>query len=322
LGEVLVSDSTSVNFYKLALAALDARPGRRVIVSDTENFPTDRYILEGIAEQRGYELRLIPSDIDGAVTAEELLSVMDEEVALVTFSHVAYRSGALADMASINRHAHAYGALTLWDLSHSVGSVPIELDQDDFDLAVGCTYKYLNGGPGSPAFLCVRTALQDELRQPIWGWFSQEDQFDMGDRYRPKVGIERFLVGTPPVIQLQSLALSLDILSQAGIGRLRAKGMLITDALASIGEELLVPVGFRCASPKQPSLRGSHMTYAHGDAALINRYLGMRSTVVTDYRTPDRIRIAPVPLYVSFEELYVGVETISQVTQEQRYRCG
>ncbi len=318
-GEVIISDSTSVNFYKLACAALDARPGRKVIVTDSENFPTDRYILAGIAQQRGLELRTIASDVDGAVEVGQLATVLSEEVALVTFSHVAYRSGAIADMKEITRQAHRWGALTLWDLSHSVGSVPIELDEDDCDLAVGCTYKYLNGGPGSPAFLYVRSSLQEELRQPIWGWFSQDDQFEMGAHYVPKGGIERFQVGTPPIIQLQSLALSLAILENAGIERLRTKGMLITEALISMAEELLLPYGFRLASPAKAEMRGSHVTYAHDDAALINRYLGERSTTITDYRTPDRIRIAPVPLYVKFEELYRGIETISEVVRNRRY---
>ncbi len=179
-GQVLVCDSVTVNLYKLACAALDAKPGRNVIITDDDNFPTDRYVLEGVAAQHGCELRLIHTDMDSGVSAEMLAEALDERVALVSLSHVAYRSGALADMAALTDQIHLAGALALWDLCHSVGAVPVRLDATGADMAVGCTYKYVNAGPGAPAFLYVREELQHKLRQPIWGWFGQRDQFAMG----------------------------------------------------------------------------------------------------------------------------------------------
>src|SRR6204780_3111528 len=201
-GQVIVTDNTTVNLYKLASAALDARPGRRVIITDHDNFPSDRYVLEGIAAQRGAELRMLRTDINeglGTVGPDLMRAAVDEDTALVSLSHVAYRSGALADMATITGIVHEAGALMLWDLCHSVGAVPIELDACDVDLAVGCTYKYLNAGPGAPAFLYVAARLREVLRQPIWGWFSQRDQFAMGARYDPAAGIAKFMTGTPGI---------------------------------------------------------------------------------------------------------------------------
>src|SRR6266545_4799940 len=196
-GQVVVSDSTSVNLYKLAVAALDARPGRNLIVSDRHNFPSDRYVLEGLAAARGCKLRLVEFDELRGPTAAAVDLAVDERTALLSLSHVDYRSGALADMAAINAVAHRAGALTLWDLCHSVGAVPVELDASGADLAVGCTYKYLNAGPGAPAFLYVRREHQARLVQPIWGWFGQRDQFAMAQGYDPAPDLSRFLVGTP-----------------------------------------------------------------------------------------------------------------------------
>ena len=187
-GQVIVTDNTTVNLYKLATAALDARPGRHVIVTDHDNFPSDRYVMAGLAAQRGAELRMLATDIDEGVHPDLVRAAVDEDTALVSLSHVAYRSGALADMAAITRIAQAAGALMLWDLCHSVGAVPVDLDGNDVDLAVGCTYKYLNAGPGAPAFAYVSARLREVLRQPIWGWFSQRDQFAMGPRYDPAAG--------------------------------------------------------------------------------------------------------------------------------------
>ena len=199
-GHVLVTDNTTVNLYKLACAALDARPGRNVIITDADNFPSDRYVVEGIAAQRGAELRMLPTDINEGIDPDLVRAAVDEDTALVSLSHVAYRSGALADMAAITQIAHQAGALMLWDLCHSVGAVPVDLDGCDVDLAVGCTYKYLNAGPGAPAFLYVSARLREVLRQPIWGWFSQRDQFAMGPGYHPAAGMTKFMTGTPPIL--------------------------------------------------------------------------------------------------------------------------
>ena len=223
-GQVVVSDSTTVNLYKCAVAALDARPDRRVIVTDKENFPTDRYVFEGLAAQRGLSLRMVESDPVDGLTAAAAADAIDDDVALVSFSHVAYASGAIADMGPITEAAHRAGALALWDLSHTVGSFPAELDANDVDLAVGCTYKYVNGGPGAPAFLYVSQARQPELRQPIWGWFGQREQFEMGPAYDPVPDVTQFLVGTPPVPGLVAVDEGVKLLAEAGIHALRDEG--------------------------------------------------------------------------------------------------
>ena len=258
-GQVVVSDSTTVNLYKLAAAALDARPGRTVIVADDDNFPTDRYALEGLAAQRGLELRLVHSDIDAGLDLDALREAVDDDTALVSLSHVAYRSGALLEMTVVNEIVHGAGALMLWDLCHSVGAVPLELDASGADLAVGCTYKYLNGGPGAPAFLYVRRELQDALRQPIWGWFGQRDQFAMGPTYDPVPGIGRFLVGTPPIAGIAAVEEGVRLLAEAGIERLRAKGLALTAYLIELAEAW-VP-GLDLASPADPRRRGSHSAW-------------------------------------------------------------
>ena len=223
-GQVLVSDSTTVNLFKLVSAALNAQPGRTVLITDDDNFPTDRYVLEGIAAQRGCELRMIHTDLDQGLSEETLLAALGPDVALVSLSHVAYRSGALADMARITGLVHEAGALMLWDLCHAVGAVPIRLDESEADLAIGCTYKYVNAGPGAPAFLYVRSELQQRLRQPIWGWFGQNDQFAMGQAYDPVPGIERFATGTPQIIGTVAVAEGTKLLGEAGIERLRDEG--------------------------------------------------------------------------------------------------
>jgi len=233
-GQVAVCDSTTVNLYKLACAALDARPGRSVVVTDDDNFPTDRYVLQGIAAQRGVELRMIGTDLDQGLAAGAVRAAVDERTALVSLSHVAYRSGALADMAAITAIAHQAGALALWDLCHSAGAVPVELDASGADLAVGCTYKYLNAGPGAPAFLYVRRELQQALRQPVWGWFGQRDQFDMGRAYQPAPGIGQFLTGTPQIIGTVAVQEGARLLAEAGIGRLRAKAVALTGYLIGL----------------------------------------------------------------------------------------
>jgi kynureninase len=309
-GEVVVSDSTTVNLYKLAAAALDARPGRRVLVTDDDNFPTDRYVFQGLARQRALELRTVRTDPDAGLDLGALAAALDTDVALVSLSHVAYRSGALVDMAAVDRLAHDVGALTLWDLSHSAGSVPVPLATAD--LAVGCTYKYLNGGPGAPAFLYVRADLQAELRQPIWGWFGQADQFAMGDGYDPVPGIERFCVGTPPVLATYAVAEGARIVAEAGIDRLRAKGMAMTSYLIDLADAVLAPLGFTVASPRDPGRRGAHVTLHHPRAWQVCRALLDRD-VVPDFRAPERLRLGPAPLYTRFADVWDGVDRIRAI---------
>jgi len=318
-GQVAVCDSTTVNLYKLACAALDARPGRRVIVTDDDNFPTDRYVLQGIAAQRGGELRMIGTDLDQGLAAGAVAEAVDERTALVSLSHVAYRSGALADMAQITAIVHEAGALALWDLCHSVGAVPVELDASGADLAVGCTYKYLNAGPGAPAFLYVRSDLQEPLRQPVWGWFGQRDQFEMGQGYDPAPGIGRFLTGTPDVIGTVAVQEGARLLAEAGIGRLRAKAVALTGYLIGLADAWLAPFGVTVASPRQAERRGAHVTLAHPDAWRISQALIQRG-VIGDYRTPDRLRLGPVPAYTRFTDVWDALDILRQIMTDQTYR--
>jgi kynureninase len=305
-GEVIVADSTSVNLYKLAAAALDARPDRRVIVTDDDNFPTDRYVLAGLAEQRGCELRLIETDIDDGVSLDRVRAALDPQTALVSLSHVAYRSGALADLTAITAAAHEAGALTLWDLSHSAGSVPVPLRSAGVDLAVGCTYKYLNAGPGAPAFLYVRSELQPQLRQPIWGWFGQRDQFAMGPGYDPVNGIERFLVGTVPVLAIYAVLEGAQLAAEAGIEAIAAKGRRLTAYAIELADAWLAPLGFRLATPRDPARRGAHVSLHHPRAWQACQAL-IAAGVIPDYRDPDRLRLGLPPLYTRFVDVHDGL---------------
>ncbi len=321
-GQVLVSDNTTVNLFKLVTAALDARPDRSVIVTDDDNFPTDRYVLQGIAANRGCELRMIHTDLDEGLSEDALTAALGPEVALVSLSHVAYRSGALADMATITDLVHDCGALMLWDLCHSVGSVPVRLDECRADFAVGCTYKYLNAGPGSPAFLYVRSdvrsALGRELRQPVWGWMGQLDQFAMGPEYDPVPGIERFGTGTPNIIGTVAVAEGVRLLAEAGIERLREKGVALTKYLIALADEWLAPHGFALASPRADARRGSHVTLYHQDAWQISQAL-IGAGVVGDYRTPDRLRLGPAPICTRFADVWDALDRLRQIAADRSY---
>jgi kynureninase len=317
-GQVIVCDSVTVNLYKLAWAALDARPGRDVIVTDDDNFPTDRYVLEGVAAQRGCELRVIHTDMDEGVSDAALAEVLDNRTALVSLQHAAYRSGALADMASLTRLIHESGALVLWDLCHSVGAVPVELDASFADLAVGCTYKYVNAGPGAPAFLYVRQDLQSLMHQPIWGWFGQHNQFGMGPFYDPAPGIDSFLTGTPQVVGTVAVEEGARLLGEAGLPRLRAKGMALTSYLIALADDWLTPHGFTVASPRADSRRGAHVSLRHDDAWQISQAL-IREKVVGDYRTPDRVRLGPAPITTRFVDVYDAMEKLRQIAADKSY---
>jgi kynureninase len=317
-GQVLVTDNTTVNLYKLANAALDARPGRHVIVTDHDNFPSDRYVLEGIAAQRGAELRMLPTDINEGLRADLVRAAVDEDTALVSLSHVAYRSGALADMAAITPIVHEAGALMLWDLCHSVGAVPIELDACDVDLAVGCTYKYLNAGPGAPAFLYVAARLREVLRQPIWGWFSQRDQFAMGPRYNPAGGIAKFMTGTPPILATAAVEEGVRLLLEAGIEEIRAKSVRLTGYLVELGNAWLQPLGCTLASPREPGRRGGHVTFCHPEAEQIVGQLAAED-IIADYRTPDRFRFGLSPLTTRFTDVWTAAEAARDIIAQKSY---
>lgn len=320
-GEVLVADSTSVNLYKLVTAGARARPGRDVLVCTADDFPTDRYVVAGVAEARGMTVRELPADVDEGLDLETLTAALDDRVAVVVLSAVAYRSGALADMAAITRLVRDAGALVLWDVSHAVGAVPVELTAVGADLAVGCTYKYLNGGPGAPAFLYVRRDLQEQLRSPIQGWFGQRDQFEMGPVYEPAAGIERFGVGTPPVLGMAAVDVGVRLIAEAGIERLAAKGRALCELMAALGEAWLAPHGVALASPRDPARRGSHLTFAHPQAWQLTQALIDRQ-VVPDFRTPDRVRLGPAPIYTRFVDIWDAMQRFREVLDEgaqQRY---
>jgi kynureninase len=317
-GEVVLADSTSVNLYKLAAAALDARPGRRAIVVEADNFPTDLYVLQGLAAARGLELRMVPVDINGGLTVADLDDAMDDDVALLCASHIAYRSGARTDLRAITARAHDAGALTLWDLSHAAGSVPTPLREAGADLAVGCTYKYLNAGPGSPAFLYVRSGLQHELRQPIWGWFGQQDQFDMSDTYTPVASVDRFAVGTPPVLGGYAALEGARITAEAGIEAIAAKGAALTGYAIDLADEWLAPLGFEVATPRDPGRRGAHVTLHHPDAWQLTQAL-LAAKVIPDFRTPDRVRLGLAPLYTRFADVHEGLRRLRQIAGSRSY---
>ena len=318
-GELLVSDSTSVNLYKLAAAALDVRPERRVIVTDDDNFPTDRYILAGLAQARGLELRVLGVDPDRGVQAAEVAAALTPQTALVSLSHVAYRSGAIADLPAITAAAHGAGALTLWDLSHSAGSVPVPLRSAGADLAVGCMYKHLNGGPGAPAFLYARRDLIPSLRQPIWGWFSQRDQFEMGPTYEPVDTVERFMVGTPAVLGLYAALEGASITAAAGIERIWAKVRHLTAYAVGLVDEWLVPLGFTLTSPRDPASRGAHITVHHSEAWQLCQAL-KATGVIPDFRTPDRVRLGFAPLYTRFVDVYDGLDRLRAIAAAGEHR--
>jgi len=302
-GQVIVTDNTTVNLYKLAAAALDARPGRHVIITDDDNFPSDRYVMAGLAAQRGAELRLLATDINQGVHPDLVRAAVNEDTALVSLSHVAYRSGALADMAAITAIAHQAGALMLWDLCHSVGVVPVDLDGCDVDLAVGCTYKYLNAGPGAPAFAYVCARLREVLRQPIWGWFSQRDQFDMGPSYDPAPGMAKFMTGTPSIPGVAAVEEGARLLLEAGLEPMRAKSMALTGYLIELADAWLVPLGCTIATPREAGRRGSHVSFCHPDAERIVARLASGG-IITDYRTPDRFRFGLSPLTTRFTDVW------------------
>jgi kynureninase len=318
-GQTVIGDSTTVLLYKLARAAVDAQierdPARREIVVDRDNFPTDRYVLEGIAREREMRLRWIEVDTAAGVTPQLLAGAVGPETALVVLSHVAYRSGYIADAEELTRIAHDAGALVLWDLCHSAGSVRVRADHWQFDLAVGCTYKYLNGGPGSPAFAYVRDDLQGVLAQPIQGWMGAEDVFAMGPEYQPGGGIRRFLSGTPSIVGMLPMEDTLAMIEEAGIQAIRAKSVALTSFAITVAEEWLAPLGVTLASPLAPEERGGHVTLLHPAMREVTARLWQRD-VIPDYRDPDGLRIGLSPLSTSFEEVHRGLAATRDVLRE------
>ncbi len=311
-GQTLACDSTTVNLYKLAGAALAVRDGAIVVPAD--DFPTDRYVLEGLAAAHGRELRMLAGDPVAPLDADALAAAA-EGAALVVLSHVNYRSGALADMATITPAVQAAGAFVLWDLCHSAGAVDVPLDASGADMAVGCTYKYLNAGPGSPAFLYVAERHQAALRSPIQGWFSQADQFAMGPRYEPVAGVGRFLAGTPPVIGLAAVMGAATMLADAGIGSVRDKAAALTALAVDLHDARLARLGFSLGTPRAAADRGAHVSFRHPEAWPICRALIEHAHVVPDFRRPDSIRFGLPPLYTRFTDVWDAVDRLAGLVE-------
>lgn len=306
-GQVTIGDSTTVLIYKAVRAALDARPGRTEIVIDRDNFPTDRYIVEGIAADRGLTVRWLDTGAAAGVTAHAVAAHLGPDTALTLFSSVAYRSGFIADVERITADVHSAGALAIWDLSHAAGIVPTDLDRWNVDLALGCGYKYLGGGPGAPAFLYVRADLQGELRQPIHGWLGSARPFEMGQGYAPAKGIRGFLSGTPPIVGMLAMQDTIALIDEVGIAAVRAKSVALTAfAIATASEEL---PDARLASPLDPERRGGHVTLDHDGFAAIMPALWQRG-VIPDFRRPSGIRLGMSPLSTSFAEVDIAIRTI------------
>jgi kynureninase len=311
-GEVAVTDSTTVNIYRLASAALDARPDRRTIVIERSEFPTDRYIVEGLARERNLNVRWLDGDPVEGLMAADVADALRDDTALVILSAVNYRSAAIVDMKAVTDAAREVGALVLWDLSHAAGSIPVNLEANGVDLAVGCTYKYLNGGPGSPAFLYVRRELQGELRPPIQGWFAQREQFDMGPTFERAPGIRGWLVGTPGIIALTSAQAGIEVVAETGIDSIRAKGVALTEYAIAVVDAWLAPLGCSIGSPRDPVHRGAHVAIRHPDAKRLTRDLIARG-VIPDFRAPDSVRVGLSPLTTSFDDVHQGLRALREL---------
>ncbi|NNG40213.1 aminotransferase class V-fold PLP-dependent enzyme [Flexivirga sp. ID2601S] len=311
-GQTVVADSTTVLLYKLARAALTARPGRDEIVLDTDNFPTDRYVLEGIAGECGMSLRWIDADPREGVHAEQVAAAVGDRTALVVLSHVAYRSGWIADLPAIAAVSHGAGALFLADLCHSVGAVPVELDAWGVDLAVGCTYKFLGGGPGAPAFGYICRDLQDQVRQPIQGWMGRADPFTMGPGYQPAAGIRSLVSGTPPIVGMVPVRAGVGLVARAGIDAIRCKSIELTTLAIDIVDSWPDALGVRVSSPRDAARRGGHVTISRGDFRQVNAALWQRG-VIPDFRAPDGIRLGLAPLSTSYADVVRALDVARTV---------
>ena len=319
--EVIVADSTSVNLFKLLVAALRAQPGRTDILTDNLNFPSDMYIIQGAIDLLGgqHRLQIVPSTDGLHGPKAELQAALSDDVALVTLSHTTFKSGYTYDMAGITAAAHDVGALTLWDLSHSVGALPIELNTAGADLAIGCTYKYLNGGPGAPAFIYIRRDLQTQLKNPITGWFGQHDMFGFAPDYQAASGLRHFLSGTPPTVSLALTEPGIDLLLEAGMPNLRAKSEAQSEYLIALWEAELAPRGFTLNSPRDVRHRGSHVSLGHRHGLGIDLALIRDMHVLPDFRPPDNLRLGIAPAYTSFRDIHTAVMRMRQIVDERSY---
>lgn len=323
-GQVLACDTTSVNFYQLALAAIHARPGRKTIITDAANFPTDRYILDGIAKQLGLNLVIIDNESAGSaeherITPEILAPHLNEDVALVTLEVIQYRSGARNDIKSLTDLVRKHGAFMLWDASHAVGAIEMDFDKNGVDIAVGCTYKYGNSGPGAPAWLYVNKKVQAELQVPIQGWFSQGDQFAMGADFERAEGIRGFQIASPSLIGLRCIKSAFSMIEEAGIGAISEKAAIGTEMMIQLYDAWLTELGFTLLTSRNPQERGGHVSLGHPDAARICVALREFADVIPDYRTPNAIRLAIAPLPTSYVEVWDGFARIRDLVASRQY---
>lgn len=310
-GEVVITDTTSINLFKVLSAALSVQrqraPTRKVIVSEASNFPTDLYIAEGLAEllQQGYSLRLVNSP-------DELPHAIDADVAVVMLTHVNYKTGYMYDMQALTALSHECGALSIWDLAHSAGAVPIDLHAAGADYAIGCTYKYLNGGPGSQAFVWVNPSLVDVVRQPLSGWFGHTRQFAMEAQYAPSSGIARYLCGTQPITSLAMVECGLEIFAQTDMASLRTKSLALTDLFIALVEDRCAAHSLVLITPREHARRGSHVSFEHPEGYAVIQALIARG-VIGDYREPRIMRFGFTPLYTSFTEVFDAVEILGDI---------
>ncbi len=326
--EVVVCDTTSVNLFKLAAAALRYQKGKKVLVSDEFNFPTDLYIFQGVIDllNNGHTIDLIRSEDSISIPEENIKKSITDNTALVALTQVAFKSAFMYDIQKVTKLAHDQGTLTMWDLSHSVGAVPLMLNEWNVDLAVGCTYKYLNGGPGSPAFLYVRKELQEELFPPIWGWFADKAPFEFNLDFSPANNISRYQISTPHILSLAGIEPALDILLEAGMDQLREKSIKQTDYLIFLAQELLVPLGFEIGSPLDSAQRGSHVSLRHPEAYRICRALinpkpdDTDLKVIPDFRAPNNIRLGIAPLYTSFMDIHRALHRLQTIVEHKIFQ--
>ena len=323
-GQVLVCDTTSVNFYQLCLAAINSRPGRKTIITDAANFPTDRYILDGIAKQLGLNLIIIDNE-DPAVSDNERITVdilkkyMSDDVALVTLEVIQYRSGARNDIKSITDYVRTFGAWVVWDASHAAGAIEMNFDVNGVDLAVGCTYKYGNSGPGSPAWLYVSHRVQNELQVPIQGWFGNEDQFGMGPEYVKAKGIRGFQIASPSIVGIRGVQSAFSMIEEAGIAAIAHKAAVGTQMMIDLYDAWLADLGYELLTSRDPQERGGHISLGHPDAARICVALRKFVNVIPDYRTPNAIRLAIAPLPTSYVEIWDGFQRLRDLTISRKY---
>lgn len=320
-GEVLISDSTTINLFKMIVAALSLRPGRKRVISDELNFPTDLYTLQSALDllNAGHSLTILPSLDQQTISLEAYRESLSEEVALVTFSTPTFKSGFLHDIAEMTRLAHAVGALVLWDFSHAAGSIPLEVDAWNVDFAVGCTYKYLNGGPGAPAFLYVNSKHQEAAMSKPWGWWGHAAPFKFDLDYEPADSIRRHLVGTPPVLSMLPIEPALEIVEEAGMQRIRAKGLELGQFFVELFDQILSPLGYELASPRDPHKRGSHVSVRHPEGYRIYQALLELQKLIPDFREPDNIRLGFAPLYTRFGDTVEAARRLRRVVDENLY---